>query len=279
MDMAELLEENSDLIKLLDRYSNARFTNKSDILTRSTLNEETFEAVKSFKSKLEQAFQKAGKPWSSEIVDNIWSFGPKRTGPNILVNKVDGYRRPSIWSCVTQGIKASDGAGLRDYDSSVIGGFQLATQAGPMCQEPVRGVCYNVEAWDFHVRTRLDSEHPTSTADEEASELADTLSNTVTADEEKLSKDTVDVNIVESDKKDLGKEEAGTEANHTGCPVIETVGSSNLKLPEKNRNSLTGQVMYCTSEGCRRAFQSQPQRIVAAMYTCNIQSTADVLGM
>lgn len=36
--------------------------------------------------------------------------------------------------------------------------------------------------------------------------------------------------------------------------------------------------MSSVKEGCRKAFQAQPQRIMAAMYTCNINVKPQVLG-
>ena len=51
----------------------------------------------------------------------ILSFGPKNIGSNILV-------------------KSSQCSSLGDkYLSSLIHGFQLATQAGPLCEEPLSG--------------------------------------------------------------------------------------------------------------------------------------------
>jgi len=40
----------------------------------------------------------------------------------------------------------------------------------------------------------------------------------------------------------------------------------------------SGQLMSAVKEGCRRAFQAQPQRLMAAMYSCSIQVNAEVLG-
>lgn len=34
---------------------------------------------------------------------------------------------------------------------------------------------------------------------------------------------------------------------------------------------MSGQIVSAMKEGCRRAFQANPQRLMAAMYTCNIQ--------
>lgn len=40
----------------------------------------------------------------------------------------------------------------------------------------------------------------------------------------------------------------------------------------------TGQIMATVKDGCRKAFQHQPQRLMAAMYSCTIQVTSDALG-
>lgn len=36
--------------------------------------------------------------------------------------------------------------------------------------------------------------------------------------------------------------------------------------------------MSAVKDGCRRSFQAQPQRLMAAMYSCNILANAEVLG-
>ena len=41
---------------------------------------------------------------------------------------------------------------------------------------------------------------------------------------------------------------------------------------------LSGQLISCVKEGCRKAFQAHPQRLMWPMYTCVIQATTDVLG-
>ncbi|KAG7253955.1 hypothetical protein CRUP_007356, partial [Coryphaenoides rupestris] len=40
---------------------------------------------------------------------------------------------------------------------------------------------------------------------------------------------------------------------------------------------VSGQLIAAMKEACRHAFQARPQRLMAAMYTCDIMSTADVL--
>jgi hypothetical protein len=36
--------------------------------------------------------------------------------------------------------------------------------------------------------------------------------------------------------------------------------------------------MSAVKEACRKAFQAQPQRLMLAMYTCNILANAEILG-
>lgn len=41
---------------------------------------------------------------------------------------------------------------------------------------------------------------------------------------------------------------------------------------------ISGQIVSAVKDGCRRAFQARPQRLMAAMYSCDIQVKAEVLG-
>lgn len=36
--------------------------------------------------------------------------------------------------------------------------------------------------------------------------------------------------------------------------------------------------MSAVKDGCRKTFQAQPQRLMAAMYSCSIQANAEILG-
>jgi len=56
----------------------------------------------------------------------IWCFGPEGTGPNLLID-------------VTKGVQY-----LNEIKDSVVAGFQWATKEGPMSEENVRGVRFNL---------------------------------------------------------------------------------------------------------------------------------------
>jgi ribosome assembly protein 1 len=59
--------------------------------------------------------------WHS-LLEDIICFGPKKSGPNCLINQ------------------CSNGT-FEEYSSSIVSGFQLFANAGPLCAEPLSGVC------------------------------------------------------------------------------------------------------------------------------------------
>lgn len=80
---------------------------------------------------------------SANIVDKIWSLGPKKCGTNILLNLTDFEHIP-FWD---QAKKVNSTNERHDVETSFINGFQLATLAGPLCEEPMHGVCFIIEEW------------------------------------------------------------------------------------------------------------------------------------
>ncbi|XP_026684778.1 elongation factor-like GTPase 1 isoform X2 [Diaphorina citri] len=63
-----------------------------------------------------------------------------------------------------------------------------------------------------------------------------------------------------------------------GFKLLEWMRSDSLTNQNTFYGPLSGQIMATIKEGCRKAFQIQPQRLMAAMYTCNIQVSSEVLG-
>ncbi|KAF7998147.1 hypothetical protein HCN44_009545 [Aphidius gifuensis] len=159
----KLIEKNCDLIKELDLYwekfgKNDNF-NLTDLdklsLNDQCMSEKKQKAVDLFKAELSSAFIEAG--WG-DVIDKIWSFGPRKCGPNILLNESDYVRKP-FWefnSNRSTDIRAS-------YDISIINGFQVATVAGPLCEEPMTGVCFVVNKLEIHER---DSQSESGTSQE-----------------------------------------------------------------------------------------------------------------
>ncbi|XP_065854704.1 ribosome assembly protein 1 isoform X2 [Euphorbia lathyris] len=113
--------------------------------------------------------EKYKKKWQ-KFVKNIWALGPRHVGPNILFTP-DLKKKSDDFSVLIGGSPhVSEKLGLLDDSSdndmvgdttvegtrglymkaetlqnSVVTGFQLATDAGPLCEEPMWGVAFVVE--------------------------------------------------------------------------------------------------------------------------------------
>lgn len=157
-----------------------------------------------------------------------------------------------MWQCLCRVDQAgAQAAFLRDFDNSIVSGFQLATLSGPMCEEPLMGVCLSVERWHIQSQAlpqKQDSVEQDSTSHDDLSE---------------------------------GKVDGSGEA----CKQVEnTAAGPSLarRRPETASadcyGPVSGQLIAAMKEACRQAFQAQPQRLMAAMYTCEIMATAEVLG-
>ena len=130
--------------------------------------------------------------------DNLWSFGPKRCGPNLLFNCVKNLSTSSAWPGEESKAKSNDERAELLY--AAVQGFQLAALAGPLCEEPMMGVAFLLLDWK-----------------------------------------------------------------------LEASG-------EEGWGPLSGQIVSTMKEGCRKAFNAANPRLMVAMYSCQIQVRAEVLG-
>jgi len=64
--------------------------------------------------------------WDVTEARKIWAFGPEGTGPNLYVDTTKGVNY------------------LLEIKESVVGGFAWASQNGPLCEEQMRGVRFNL---------------------------------------------------------------------------------------------------------------------------------------
>ena len=65
----------------------------------------------------------------------IWSFGPDEIGPNILVDQTSGVQY------------------LNEIKDSMLTAFQVATSEGVLCDEPMRGIKFNIRDVTLHSDT------------------------------------------------------------------------------------------------------------------------------
>lgn len=145
-------------------------------------------SIHEFWKRLENLLNAAGKEWEGTARD-IWAFGARRTGANILLNKISKSTRSLMRTSqtakhvstistparaatpadhdskedeneileVTEHIEqqtaemqAHSPSDLRMFEDSIETAFQLSTLRGPLCNEPVQGLAYTIEALEIH---------------------------------------------------------------------------------------------------------------------------------
>ncbi|KAM0722463.1 hypothetical protein Q7P37_001904 [Cladosporium fusiforme] len=161
-----------------------------------------------FRQGLTEAFaeEKHEKEIWKDVVDKITAFGPRRVGPNLLIDATgDGIcnkflleqdANPSSETMAT-------GKHTTTFADKIAYAFQLSTYQGPLCNEPMQGVAVFLESV------------VTNVTDEEASQS-------------------------------MGR--------------------------------LTGEIIRTVRDSIRHGFLDWSPRIMLAMYSCEIQASAEVLG-
>lgn len=240
-EVTQILEENCDLIRSMEQLTCSLNEGKNG----QAVHQKVQERIQEFKSKLEEHL--TGRKWRN-TVDQIWSFGPRKCGPNILVSKSEDFQN-SVWAGAA-GRASKDASRHRDLGNSIVSGFQLATLSGPMCEEPLMGVCFVLEKWDL---SKL--EEP-GAGDQQNQEQGD--------------------QVEVGPRSDAGEDQA---------PQEERAELGEKRTAQRGDSSLvdcygpfSGQLIATMKEACRYALQVKPQRLMAAMYTCDIMATGDVLG-
>lgn len=176
---------------------------------------------------------------------------------------------------------------LTAYDNSIVNGFQLAAFSGPLCEEPMSGVCFIIDDFGFTTDSKVSEPSGNLESISECSYDSDKKSRVTAGFMSDSTILTHEVN--ESSSSELKKRSDSTESHQENiehiCEPSTLVASSDSsmqltddQLKHKIHGPISGQLMSAVKDGCRKAFQLQPQRLMAAMYSCVIQATAEVLG-
>ena len=125
-------------------------------------------------TKLDSFYKELLDLWDLQEIslDKLWSFGPKETSPNMLFYNLPNSRclwRPSLdlplksnefplnesLNSTNESLKTQK-EDWSIFEKSVLNGFQLATQAGPLCNEPMAGVIYILH--DLQIQPGMESD-------------------------------------------------------------------------------------------------------------------------
>lgn len=154
-NVTEFLLKNSDSVKQLYAERTAKEGGSEtdevdenvaadiDLATRKHLSPEDF------KQQLQQQLEKGkGRELWKNKIDQIASFGPRRTGPNLLIDATaDGIfqRAFAIYKATDNAPRAGEALDPSHLADKIAYAFQLATAQGPLCNEPVQGVAVFIE--------------------------------------------------------------------------------------------------------------------------------------
>ncbi|TRX88615.1 hypothetical protein FHL15_010474 [Xylaria flabelliformis] len=106
-------------------------------------------SIEELKEQLREALEsgKGREAWKG-IIDNVVAFGPRRTGPNLLIDATKDGLFPKAFSgdkIQSDAPKADEALQAAHLCDKITYAFQLATNQGPLCNEPVQGVGVIIE--------------------------------------------------------------------------------------------------------------------------------------
>ncbi|VVT52975.1 uncharacterized protein SAPINGB_P003341 [Magnusiomyces paraingens] len=131
-EITKFLTDNHEKIEALVReYSKNGI---EDTWIQKAFSESVNESASRLKSK-----DNAEKLRNALSLENIVAFGPRRTGSNILVDR-SGVIRHRLFK------QEHESKARFAYEESIVTGFQLATQHGPLTAEPMEGVMVVVDS-------------------------------------------------------------------------------------------------------------------------------------
>lgn len=189
--------------------SNARNNSGAAVLTGEVETGEKAKAQKKLLDDLTPLFAQAGEDWKGREKD-ILAFGPRRVGPNLLINQLgyDFSRNRGNNSNTADAEESSSNGGItvQDMAESIQTGFQIATNGGPLCSEPMLGMAFFLQ----------------------------------------------EIEILDS------AQEVGGE------------GRSKMAVS-------SGQVITSMRDACRLGFLEWSPRLMLAMYSCDIQTTGELI--
>lgn len=129
-----------------------------------------------FQQQLQATFNSAEEEMEvwKKAVRNISAFGPKRVGPNLFVDATGRNTcgrflgEENITSPKDQSERDNPSSGTitpADFSDTISYAFQLATQQGPLCREPMQGVAVFLESIVLNTSTSPSPEapHPSNT--------------------------------------------------------------------------------------------------------------------
>ncbi|KAM9953379.1 hypothetical protein ACTFIR_008445 [Dictyostelium discoideum] len=260
-NITNLIEQRSQ--QLRDLFLGGKNTNKELSDNKITKREAEQAEREDFQKELEEELEKSGGDWKNEI-KNIWSFGPRHIGPNLLLNHIPGYNLSPYWK------------------HSLQRGIQKKLKKLQKQQQEEK----EDEIKEDEEDEEEDEEEKEEKEEKEIQEEEN--SNSEVGSIKLLDGDDKFKRISELDNSIVSGFQLATIAGPLCdepmmgvCLIVEDIDIIREEGDQQNSDSygpLSGQMISTVKEGCRMAFQIKPQRLMEALYLCEIQVTSTALG-
>ncbi|EMG45652.1 hypothetical protein G210_4152 [Candida maltosa Xu316] len=138
-ELVDLEFEVSPLPKEITKFLIDHEVAISEIINNKTndLGEFKHEFVEKFTNVITSSGLDTSFPDAASFVENIISFGPKRIGPNIFVEKHQSNQFRHIFSDRLPETKF-------EYENNILNGVQLTFNEGPLASEPMQGILVTI---------------------------------------------------------------------------------------------------------------------------------------
>lgn len=276
-----LVERQLLLSSLLTLPSGATPAPTSSTLTSDSVALKCDKVTRNFRDALKNVFAQAGPEWEREF-DLVWAFGPHHVGPNVLLNHIAGYCTSCWWRPLTA-IESTPNTAvaendqptaeschcffrkLRELNQSFVNGFQLATQAGPLCEEPMMGVCFAVENVVLHGDCH---EYPDCTGRRVSSNVAalSSTSQDAVPTHEEVMRHTLPAVVA------CANSASSTSSIVSSEPAEISRGTRDASEQQQHDSAalFKGQVISAMKDACRQAVTRRSQRLMEAYYLCDL---------
>jgi ribosome assembly protein 1 len=92
---------------------------------------------------LKTVLSTCNEPWCRMPISQIWTTGPRREGSNLLISTIRGAAVNADRPFFVPDVE------LRPFQSSILTGFQVVTEKGPLINEPLMGVAFILETFEL----------------------------------------------------------------------------------------------------------------------------------
>eukprot|EP00455_Lapot_gusevi_P045783 TRINITY_DN5908_c0_g1_i5.p1 TRINITY_DN5908_c0_g1~~TRINITY_DN5908_c0_g1_i5.p1 ORF type:complete len:542 (-),score=204.44 TRINITY_DN5908_c0_g1_i5:28-1563(-) len=237
-----------------------------------------------FLEELQKEFKKAGGAWKTINIDTVWSLGPRRQGPNLLVNCV-----PHLLPHTSSSIRSQIDARIHELQNPSSVPSHASPSLLPESENPE-----DLPPISISLPTISETESAEKSPEAESSEKSPET-DTDTAAGSEVKQDGEDQWSQEKlnmyrfiEKSILGgfqlASQAGPLCEEPMMGVMFRLEHITVTPTDPNTlrvdpyGPLSGQVMSAMKEGCRKAFSASSPRLMEPVYAVNLQATAEVLG-